>query len=161
MSFLFINKTVQLHNLKTRIVMNAKVSVFVICIEEIIFLSLYNLHGCTFNGFMICLKRFNLIANGWQNGWQFLSYYLNLLLLYRKRCLHESQWKTLWLSLVNPRKDRSSRLQMFFKIGVLKDLRIFTGEHLCLNAVVSCEISQIFRSSVFYSFWKGSLKERA
>ena len=26
---------------------------------------------------------------------------------------------------------RSSRLQMFFKIGVLKDVPIFTGKHLC------------------------------
>ena len=31
----------------------------------------------------------------------------NLLLLYGKRCLHESQGKTLRLSLVNPRKGRS------------------------------------------------------
>ena len=47
-----------------------------------------------------------------------------------KRCLHESQRKTLWLSFVNPRKDKSSRSQMFFEIGVLKNLRIFTG-HMC------------------------------
>ena len=32
MSFLFINKTLRLNNLKTRIAMNAKISVFVICI---------------------------------------------------------------------------------------------------------------------------------
>ena len=29
--------------------MNVKFSVFVICIEAIIYLLLYNLHGCTFN----------------------------------------------------------------------------------------------------------------
>ena len=29
--------------------MNAKISVFVICVEEIIYLLLYNLHDCTFN----------------------------------------------------------------------------------------------------------------
>ena len=29
--------------------MNAKTSVLVICIEAIIYLSLYNLHDCTFN----------------------------------------------------------------------------------------------------------------
>ena len=29
--------------------MNAKISVFVICVEAIIYLSLYDLHDCTFN----------------------------------------------------------------------------------------------------------------
>ena len=48
MSFLFINKTLQLDNLKTRTVMNAKISVFVICVESIIYLLSYNLHDCTF-----------------------------------------------------------------------------------------------------------------
>ena len=41
------------------------------------------------------------------------------MLLCRKQCLRENQRKTLWLSFVNPRKERSSRSQMFFKIGVL------------------------------------------
>ena len=36
-----------LKNLKTRTAMNAKISVFVICVEEIKLL-LYNLHDCTF-----------------------------------------------------------------------------------------------------------------
>ena len=30
--------------------MNAKISVFVICVEAIIYLLLYDLHDCTFNG---------------------------------------------------------------------------------------------------------------
>ena len=42
LSFLFINKTLRLNNLKTRKAMNAKVPVF-------IYLLLYNLHDCTFN----------------------------------------------------------------------------------------------------------------
>ena len=29
--------------------MNAKISVFVICVEAIVYLLLYNLHDCTFN----------------------------------------------------------------------------------------------------------------
>ena len=37
MSFLFVNKTILLINLKTRTAMNAKVSVFVICVEAIIY----------------------------------------------------------------------------------------------------------------------------
>ena len=51
MSFLFINKTLRLNNLKTRAAMNAKISVFVICVEAIIYLLLYNLHNCTFKLF--------------------------------------------------------------------------------------------------------------
>ena len=48
MSFLFINKTLRLNNLKTRTAMNAKISIFVICVEAIIYLSLHNFHDCTF-----------------------------------------------------------------------------------------------------------------
>ena len=49
MSFLFINKTLRLNNFKIKTAMNAKVLVFVICVEAIIYLLLYNLHDCTFN----------------------------------------------------------------------------------------------------------------
>ena len=48
LSFLFINKTLRLNNLKSRTAMNAKISVFIICVEAIIYLLLYNLHDCTF-----------------------------------------------------------------------------------------------------------------
>ena len=49
MYFLFTNKTFRFNNLKTRIALNAKISVIVICVEVMIFLFLYNLHDCTFN----------------------------------------------------------------------------------------------------------------
>ena len=45
---LFINKTLPLNNLKTRTAANAKTSVFVICVEAIIYLLLFHLHDCTF-----------------------------------------------------------------------------------------------------------------
>ena len=52
MSFLCINKTLRLNNFrKTRTAMNPKISVFVICVEAIIYL-LYNFHDCTFNVFI-------------------------------------------------------------------------------------------------------------
>ena len=35
------------------------------------------------------------------------------------------------LSFANPRKGRSSRSQIFFKIGVLKNFANFTGKHQC------------------------------
>ena len=44
-----MNKTLRLNNLKTRTATNAKISVFFICVEAIIYLLLYNLHECTFN----------------------------------------------------------------------------------------------------------------
>ena len=49
MSFLFVNKTSRLNNLKTRTATNAKISVFVIYVEAIIYLLLYNSHDSTFN----------------------------------------------------------------------------------------------------------------
>ena len=42
------NKTLRLNNLKARAAMNAKISVFFICVEAIIYLLLYNLHVSTF-----------------------------------------------------------------------------------------------------------------
>ena len=48
MSFLFIDKTLQINNLKYRTATNAKMSVFVICVDVIIYLLLYGLHDCTF-----------------------------------------------------------------------------------------------------------------
>ena len=52
MSFLFISKTLGLDNLKTRTVMNAKISMFVICVEAMIYSLLYNFHDCTFKIFI-------------------------------------------------------------------------------------------------------------
>ena len=46
--FQFINRILQLNSLKTKKAMNVKTLVFVICVEQIIYL-LYNLHDCTFN----------------------------------------------------------------------------------------------------------------
>ena len=53
MSFPFINKTLRLNNLKARTAINVKISLFVIYVETIIYLLLYNLllynlHDCTF-----------------------------------------------------------------------------------------------------------------
>ena len=42
-------------NLETRKAMNAKVSVFIVCVETIIFLLFHNLHDCTFNPFQSSL----------------------------------------------------------------------------------------------------------
>ena len=39
-----LNETLQLNNLETRTTMNAKISAFVICVEAVVYLLLYNLH---------------------------------------------------------------------------------------------------------------------
>ena len=39
----------------------AKISVFVICVEEIIYLLLYNLHDCTFNKAYLGRTLFNFL----------------------------------------------------------------------------------------------------
>ena len=43
-----MNKTLRLNNIKIRAAMKEKISVFVICVEAIIYLILNNLHDCTF-----------------------------------------------------------------------------------------------------------------
>ena len=48
---MFINKTLRIHNFKIRTARNAKISVFVICVETIIYLLLYTLHDYTFDRF--------------------------------------------------------------------------------------------------------------
>ena len=47
-NFVFIIKALRLNNSKTGMSMNAKISVFVVCVESIIYLLLYNLHDCIF-----------------------------------------------------------------------------------------------------------------
>ena len=56
-------------------------------------------------------------------------------------------------------RSKSSYLQLFFKIGVLKHFAISTGKHLCRNLllinetptqVFSCEHCGIFNSSFLY-----------
>ena len=44
------NVTVQFFSVKTRTAMNMVISVLVICVETVIYLLLYKLHDCTFNG---------------------------------------------------------------------------------------------------------------
>ena len=47
LSFLFINTTLRRNNLKSRTAM--KIAVFLICVEVMIYLLLYNMNDCTFN----------------------------------------------------------------------------------------------------------------
>ena len=42
--------TVEFFSVKTRTAMNMVISVLVICVETVIYLLLYKLHDCTFNG---------------------------------------------------------------------------------------------------------------
>ena len=49
--------------------MNAKVSVFVICVEAIIYLLLYNLHECNFNN----KRRQRVVLNGPSSTWKLVK----------------------------------------------------------------------------------------
>ena len=42
--------------------MNAKISEFVICVEAIIYLLLYNLHDCTFKHVIVCYIIFGTVS---------------------------------------------------------------------------------------------------
>ena len=46
MIFQLVNKSLRLHNQKTRTAIDAKVLMIVICVESIIYLSLYSLLDC-------------------------------------------------------------------------------------------------------------------
>ena len=75
MSFLLINKSLRLNNLKTRTTMNVKISVFVICVKAIIYLLLYNLHDCTFKVRILDIPKLSRNAKGYlisQNFWGML-----------------------------------------------------------------------------------------
>ena len=48
MSFLMLNKTLRVDNVTTAVAINVKIAMFVISVEVIIYLLLYNLHDCTF-----------------------------------------------------------------------------------------------------------------
>ena len=66
--FLYINKTLRLNNFKTRTATNAKISVFVICVNVIIYLLSYNLHDCTFNDPKTAPKTYWAILKTFVNG---------------------------------------------------------------------------------------------
>ena len=69
MSFLFIHKILRLNSLKTRKVTDVKVSVFVICVEAIIYLLLYNLSDCTIkSSFILITGDFNFRNSNWHLG---------------------------------------------------------------------------------------------
>ena len=136
MSFLFINKTLQLNNLKTRTAMNTKFSVFVICIETIIYLLLYNLHDCTFNvnteySFVSCNNFEVAVQNNLTKSWIFLREISVAGFRYSETIVFGIH--------SNFTYDRSSLSKVFFKIGVLKNwpakrfLETFFTEHCCFS----------------------------
>ena len=59
-------------NLKTRTYINAKISVFVICVEAIMYLLLYDLHDCTLMYFTFLLLYTNSSIH------EYIMFYQNL-----------------------------------------------------------------------------------
>ena len=63
----------------------------------------------------------------------------------------------IWLNLITSKAFRSSRLQMFYKIGVLENFAKFTGKRLCWSPfllsfthhMLSCHLCEIFKNTYF------------
>ena len=61
----------------------------------------------------------------------------------------------IWLNLITSKAFRSSRSQMFYKIGVLEDFAKFTGKQLCWNHLnkiahlLSYDLCEIFKNAYF------------
>ena len=90
MSFLFIKKTLRPSNLKTRTATNSKISVYLICVEVIIYFSLYNviLHNCKNNTWKKtkCIQSFpvtsvKFLISNWERVDSFPSCFFLLLKL--------------------------------------------------------------------------------
>ena len=112
MSFLFINRTLLFNNLKTRTAMKAKISVFVICVEAIIYLLLYNLHDNIFkevssilvdtkdsysnNPYEFFLTTYWLYLWFWPEYWIFTSLFKNPCSLCRGTPLHNHINTVVW-----------------------------------------------------------------
>ena len=64
--------------------MDAKISVFVICVKAIIYLLLYNLHDCTFSGIMNAESSTTLYEN----------YFLSKCFWYLHKCFRLYEWDT-------------------------------------------------------------------
>ena len=90
MSFLFINKTLQLKNSKARTAMNAKISLFVIYVEAIIHFLLYHLYDCTFKT-KIYLKVWHSLVINEPLKMQILNISV-LLQLYLFQCTESVGW---------------------------------------------------------------------
>ena len=144
MSFLLRNNTLRPNNLKTRTAVNAKISVFVVCVEAIIYLLLHDLYGCTLNlsltsnsfvfltlkmqkrleqtksiplVFLLCLKRKDLQT--FKTG-SCKNLFLQCVFLF---C---DNWKTLLFVKVYCYSLRLLKWQVaaFFEASVLKEARI-------------------------------------
>ena len=77
---MFIKKTLRFSNLKTRAAMNTKISLFICCVEPIIYLLLFNLHDCTFKVFNANFSKITLFLRE-KSKVQSNSQYLQQILL--------------------------------------------------------------------------------
>ena len=122
--FLFVNKTLRLNNF-----MNAKISVFVIFVEAVIYLLLYNLHDCTFNNSLISLccaragdsrhvrRTFWMLIDV---VWLMLYVYVNVRSFFCKNKNH-SYCNFLCLNFPFP---RCAKFALFFPIWVINSINI-------------------------------------
>ena len=102
--------------------MNAKISVFVICVETIMYLLLHNLHDCTFTVFLYDLCNECIDFASYDDG--------NAPHVTSENCLQKIRK---WLNQVNQwfsDNHTNSYRRCCVRKGVLRNLAKFTGKHL-------------------------------
>ena len=148
MSFLFINKTLWFDNLKTRIAMNAKISVLVICVEAIIYLLLFNLYDFTFKSFRdagmgarewskglfrflsnIYDRTFARIANGWKTSTMSTKISVTVVWYGSQNIFSEAQFSARYFNI----KIRSCRVGSTFYSQIQGETKVINVWKKCLK----------------------------
>ena len=140
--FLFVNKTLGVNNFKTWTDMNAKISVFVICVEAIIYLLLYHLHDCTFKNFAKFLRM------------PFFIEHLRWLFLYKNHGFAKPLLRSA-LELLLPGKHY--KVVLFENIWLL-DLPKFCHSGNCCTYSKVVYSNKLWKSkATIYLFWKADV----
>ena len=129
MSFLFISKTLQLNNLKTRTAMDTKITKFVICVKALIYLLLSNLHDCTFAGHMthmhilmtFCLFSFENVLFWCLFFFHFSLLHLNFSIYFYILALSQYLWNINW-EVLQLAKLRKPSLSQFLTLANTLDI---------------------------------------
>ena len=107
--------------------MNVKISVFVICVEAIIYLSSCNLHDCTFKNKNCCFPDQGNVGLTPTNLFKENLSYSLIFKAYFKKIFAAAKASLVFIK----NRCRSNRSQMFFKIGALTNFAIFKGKRFC------------------------------
>ena len=114
--FSVYKQTLRLNNLKTRTAMNTRISVFIICVEAIIYLLLYDLHDCTFKKDFEVTENFKTLEV-WRKLKRVISYRLFLKTMLCKIFWEKLKYQT---KLNKTEKILITVFAYFFSVNVKK-----------------------------------------